>query len=123
MSANATSNAKGQNGKKLGTVRIAPGVLATIVEATTLGVEGVIRMGDAANNSASLSRIFNRDNNDGVKIEVKEEKVYADLYIIVDKSANLAQVGKQVQGDVSTAIRHLVGMQVEQINVYIQNVE
>ncbi len=121
MSANATTNANGQNGKKLGTVRIAPGVLATIVQATTLGVEGVIRMGDTS--SASLSRIFSRDNNDGVKIEVKEEKVYADLYIIVDKKANLAQVGKQVQGDVSTAIRHLVGMPVEQINVYIQNVE
>lgn len=122
MSANATTNARGQNGKKLGTVRIAPGVLATIVEATTLGVEGVIRMGDTTG-SASLSRIFSRENNDGVKIEVKEDKVYADLYIIVDKTANLAQVGKQVQGDVSTAIRHLVGMPVEQINVYIQNVE
>lgn len=113
--------ANGQQTKKLGTVRIAPGVLATIVHSATLGVEGVIRMGDS--NPPSLSRIFNRDENGGVKIDVRENKVYADLFIIVDKEANIAQVGKQVQGDVSRAIRHMVGMPVEQINVYIQNVE
>ncbi|HEX2916176.1 MAG TPA: Asp23/Gls24 family envelope stress response protein [Chloroflexia bacterium] len=108
--------------KKLGTVRIAPGVLATIVHAATLGVDGVIRMGDNIP-SPGLSRIFSRDENAGVKIEVRDSKVYADLYIIVDKNANIAEVGKQVQGDVSKAIRHMVGMPVEQINVYIQNVE
>jgi uncharacterized alkaline shock family protein YloU len=113
--------ANGQENKKLGTVRIAPGVLVTIVQSSTLAVEGVIRMGDTS--SASLSRIFSRDENGGVKIEVVDGKVRADLYIIVDKDANMAQVGKQVQADVSRAIRLMVGMPVEQINVYIQNVE
>jgi uncharacterized alkaline shock family protein YloU len=111
----------GQENKKLGTVRIAPSVLATIVQSATLGVEGVIRMGDTS--SASLSRIFSRTENEGVKIEVVEGQVRADLYVIVNKNANMAQVGKQVQADVSRAIRLMVGMPVEQINVYIQNVE
>lgn len=117
-----TANLNGQKPQKMGTVRIAPGVLASIVHSTTLAVEGVLRMGDAT--SPGLSRrIFSRDENAGVKIEVKEDKVYADLYIIVDKEANLGQVGKQVQSDVSRAVRQIVGMPVEQINVYIQNVE
>ncbi len=114
-------SANGQENKKLGTVRIAPGVLATIVQSSTLAVSGVIRMGDAS--SPTLSRIFSRDENAGVKIEVVNGKVRADLYIIVDKTANMAQLGKQVQSDVSRAIRLMVGMPVEQINVYIQNVE
>ena len=113
--------ANGHENKKLGTVRIAPGVLVTIVQSSTLAVDGVIRMGDTS--SASLSRIFSRDENGGVKSEVLDGKVRADLYIIVDKAANMAQVGKQVQADVSRAIRLMVGMPVEQINVYIQNVE
>lgn len=106
---------------KLGTVRIAPGVLATIVQLATLGVDGVLRMG--GNQPASLSRFFHRDDSEGVKIEVKEGRVYADLYIVVDRSANIAQVGKQVQVDVSRHIRQILGMPVEQINVFIQNVE
>ncbi len=117
------NNPNAQKSKKLGTVRIAPGVLATIVHSATLDVPGVLRMGDLPSTSPSLSRIFSRDHGDGVKIEVRESKVYAELYIIVSKDANIAQVGKQVQGDVSAAIRKIVGMPVEQINVYIQNVE
>ena len=116
-----TANLDGQKLAKPGTVRIAPGVLATIVHEATLSVAGVLRMGDA--NLPAFSRLFARDGAEGVKIEVKEDKVYADLYIIVDKDVNISQVGKQVQGEVSRAVRNIVGMPVEQINVYIQNVE
>ncbi len=116
-----TANLNGQNSARLGTVRVAPAVLATIVHEATLSVTGVLRMGDS--NQPAFSRLFARDGTDGVKIEVKEDKVYADLYIIVAKDVNISQVGKQVQGEVSRAIRNIVGMPVEQINVYIQNVE
>lgn len=111
--------------KKLGTVRIAPGVLVTIVNSAALGVPGVLRMGDATrvDGNTGLGRIFHRDETSGVKIEVRDEKVHADLYLIVSKDANMLEVGKQVQSDVSKAIRFMVGMPVEQINVYIQNVE
>ena len=110
--------------RKLGTVRIAPGVLVTIVSSAALGVAGVIRMGEASRlDGPGLGRIFHRDENSGVKIEVHEEKVQADLYLVVSKEANMHALGKQVQSDVSKAIRYMVGMPVEQINVYIQNVE
>ena len=108
-----------QKTKKIGTVRIAPGVLVTIVSSAALGVTGVLRMGAAGSFSR---RIFGRDDS-GVKIEVKDGKVFADLYVIVDKTASISEIGKQVQSDVSNAIRHIVGMPVEQVNVHIQNVE
>jgi len=110
--------------KKLGTVRIARGVLVTIVNSAALSVPGVLRMGDTVRvDGAGLGRIFHRDENSGVRIEVRDEKVQADLYLIVNKDANMLEVGKQVQSDVSKAIRFMVGMPVEQVNVYIQNVE
>lgn len=106
-------------------MRIAPGVLVTIVTSAALGVSGVLRIGDATrvDGGSGLGRIFHRDETNGVKIEVRDEKVQADLYLIVSKDANMLEVGKQVQSDVSKAIRFMVGMPVEQINVYIQNVE
>jgi uncharacterized alkaline shock family protein YloU len=114
-------NGSAAQNQKLGTVRIAPGVLETIVQLATLGVDGVLRMGEP--NPPSLGRIFHREDTVGVKLDVKEGKVYADLYIVVDKDANIGHVGKQVQLDVSRHIRQIIGMPVEQINVYIQNVE
>jgi uncharacterized alkaline shock family protein YloU len=113
--------------KSLGTVRIAPGVLASIVNAATLNVAGVLRMGEIANPpSQSLrGRIFTSrsDEHKGVKIEINEGKVHADLYVVVSKDENMREVGRHVQDEVSKAIRHMVGMPVEHINVFIQNVE
>ena len=96
----------------------------TIVHSAALGVPGVLRMGYApSEDNTRLGRIFHRDEPNGVKIEVRDEKVQADLYLIVSKNANMLEVGKQAQSDVSKAIRFMVGMPVEHINVYIQNVE
>ncbi len=120
MSADPKNGAVPDN--KLGTVRIAPSVLATIVHAAASNVSGVLRMG-TTNSKEGLGRFFNREENPGVEIKVQEGVVSADLYIIVSRDANLKEVGKQVQSDVSKAIRFMVGMPVQQINVYIQNVE
>ncbi len=108
----------------VGKVRIAPGVLITIINSAALGVPGVIRMGLAPRvEGIAIGRIFHRDERNGIRVEVHEEKVKADLYLIVSKDAKMLDVGKQVQSDVSKAIRFMVGMPVEQVNVYIQNVE
>ena len=109
--------------KRLGTVRIAPNVLATIIYAAASAVPGVLKLGETPSNEGGISRIFNRDGIKGVKIEVRDGAVSADLYIIVSRDINMVQVGKQVQTEVSKAVRNMVGMQVEQINVFIQNVE
>ncbi len=113
--------------KKFGTVRIAPGVLAAIVNAATLEVAGVLRMGEVAGAASNglRGRIFTGRHAEhrGVQIEVREGSVHADLYVIVSKDQNMREVGRQVQDSVSKAIRQMVGMPVEQINVFIQNVE
>lgn len=113
--------------KKIGTVRIAPGVLASIVNSATLAVPGVLHMGEVGSqpNHPIRGRIFTgrSDEQRGVKIEVHEGKVHADLYLVVSKDQNMRQVGREVQEAVSRAVRHMVGMPVEQINVFIQNVE
>ena len=113
--------------KRLGTVRIAPGVLAAIINAATLEVSGVLHMGEIPTTSSNpmRGRIFlgRQDEHRGVKIEMREDKVHADLYVVVSKDQNMREVGHQVQDAVSKAIRHMVGMPVEQINVFIQNVE
>ncbi len=110
--------------RKPGTVRIAPGVLVTIINSAALGVPGVIRMGLAPRvEGKAIGRIFHRNEHNGVRVEVHQEKVKVDLYLIVSKDVNMLEVGKQVQSDVSKAIRFMVGMPIEQVNVYIQNVE
>jgi uncharacterized alkaline shock family protein YloU len=103
--------------ESVGTVRIAPGVLATIVRLTALGVEGVSHVG-----SGGVGKFLGRDAASGVKVTVDGDDVAVDLYIVAKRDANLLQVGTQVQRQVAEAIRHMVGMRIREVNVYIQDV-
>jgi len=44
------------------------------------------------------------------------------VYIVVEAGHNMYQVGTQVQKEISKAILRMVGMPVQEVNVYIQDV-
>lgn len=103
-----------------GVVRIAPQVLSTIVTNTALEIPGVVRM---ARSPDPWTRWLGREiPRQGVSLVVKDNTVSVDLYLVVESGTNIVNVGSAVQEEVSTALEHLVGMQVHEVNVYIQDV-
>jgi len=104
----------------LGVVRVARQVLATIVINTALQIPGVVRMAQATD---QWSRLLGREvPRQGVALTIKDNTVTADLYIVVANNVNIVEVGSAVQEDVASALEHMVGMQVNEVNVYIQDV-
>ena len=107
--------------RKLGTVRIAPGVLATIAQLTTLSVDGVARMG--YDPTTRIRRILGSGNAlRGVRIDVAEDSVAVDLHIVAQPGVSLLDLGREVQAAVTRAIHDIVGMAVRQVDVHIQDV-
>lgn len=107
----------------LGKVTIAPGVLATIARLTTLSVPGVVRMGPGL--GPKPERLLRRRGaaEDGVYITVEDGTMLADLCIVVNRGVNMLHLAQQVQAEVARAIHDMVGMEVREVNVYIQDVE
>ncbi len=107
----------------LGTVTIAPGVLITIARLTTLSVPGVRRMGPGF--GPRPNRLFRRQcaAREGVYVAVEDGQVVADVCVIVERDVNMLELARRVQAEVTRAIHHMVGMQVREVNVYIQDVE
>ena len=106
---------------KLGTVRIAPQVLHTIARMTTLAVPGVARMSDDL--PASVDRFLKgKTGKAGVHMEIVDDAVSVNLYIIVEQQVNVYQVCREVQEQVARAIKDMVGMPVLAVNVYVENV-
>jgi len=104
----------------LGVVRIAPQVLSTIVTNAALEIAGVARM---ARSHDQWTRWLGREvPRQGVSLSVKENTVSANLYLVVEPGANIVNVGAAVQEEVASALEHIVGMQVQEVNVYIQDV-
>ena len=100
-----------------GHVTIAHGVLVTIAHLTTLGVPGVVRM-----IPPGVQGLLRRGSDEGVLVEVEDDRVRFDLFIIADANAHLREVGQKIQAEVARAIRDMVGMDIEAINVHIQDV-
>jgi len=106
--------------RKLGTVRIAPSVLGTIAQLTTLSVDGVARM--AHEPTTRIRRLLRGDALQGVRIEVADESVAVDLYIVAQHGVNLLNLGREIQAKVTRAIQDIVGMPVREVNIHIQDV-
>jgi uncharacterized alkaline shock family protein YloU len=104
----------------LGVVRIAPQVLSTIVTNAALEVPGVLRIAQPHDQRSHWpGREIPKQ---GISLSVKENTVATSLYLVVEASTNIVNVGTAVQEEVSSALEHIVGMQVREVNVYIQDV-
>lgn len=100
----------------LGRITVDPGVLETIARLTALAVPGVVRIAPAPQKSRLLG------SKEGVRITLQDGKVLVDLYIVVESGYNMLTLGRQVQAEVTRAIQEMVGLEVEAVNVYIEDV-
>jgi uncharacterized alkaline shock family protein YloU len=104
----------------LGVVRVARQVLITIVVNAALQIPGVVRI---AQNNDQWSRLLGREiPRHGVVLTIKDNMVSTDLYIVVASGIDIVEIGTAIQEEVASAIEEMVGMQVREVNVYIQDV-
>lgn len=103
-----------------GKTTIAPDVLLTIARLTTLDVVGVSRMSAVP---GGVNRFFKRGLGEGVRIDIKDDVVNADLYVVLKNDVNIRDVSRKVQHKVARAISEMVGMQVGRVNVHIEDID
>ena len=104
----------------LGVVRVARQVLVTIVVNAVVQIPGVVRI---AQNNDQRSRMLGRElPKQGVVLTIKDNMVSMDLYVVVASGIDIVETGTAIQKEVASAIEEMVGMQVREVNVYIQDV-
>ena len=105
---------------KTGKTTVAPDVLINIARLSALSVTGVSRMADV---SGGVNRLFKRGIHDGVRIEVEDNLIDADLYIILKPDVNIREVSRNVQRQVARAIQEMIGMEIGSIDIHIENID
>lgn len=103
-------------------VRVAPAVLAIIVQRTAQQVPGVTRLLEPRG-GARRPRGGATYSRDGVQLVVHEGRVRVAVHLAVGRSHPLQSVGSAVQEAVAQALETLVGMPVEAIDIYVQDVD
>ena len=108
--------------RSAGSTTIATDVLLTIAQLTTLSVPGVSRLSPLRGKSMEL--LLKRGQaREGIKIEVADDIVYADIYVILKNNINVRDTSHIIQSDVARAISEMVGMQVGRINIHIEDID
>ena len=117
----ATNNVPGTG---LGKTTIVDPVVAKIAGIAASEVPGVFALGGgAARVLGNLREVVGaKDHGQGVRVEVGETEVAADISIVVDYPQALQDVATAVRRAVAEAITDLVGMQVAEINVTVVDV-
>jgi uncharacterized alkaline shock family protein YloU len=103
-----------------GKTTVSPDVLITITRLSALSVPGVSRM---AHVTGGVNRLFKRGISDGVRIEVKDNVVSANLYLILRQNVNIREVGRNVQHQVARALQEMVGMDIGGIEIHIEDID
>lgn len=103
-----------------GKTTIDPGVLISIAKLAALSVEGVSRMSPGPH---SIESVFKSSFSEGVNIDVENNTVYVDLYLIMKSDCDLFKTSEKVQNKVSRAITEMVGMEIGHVNIHIEDID
>jgi uncharacterized alkaline shock family protein YloU len=105
-----------------GKTTIAPEVLTSIARLTALSIPGVSRL---STTPGDVNQFFKRGFtvNEGVRIVVENDAVYADIFVVIQCDLNAREVSHNIQSQVARAISEMVGMEVGKVNVHIEDIE
>ncbi|MBL3678988.1 Asp23/Gls24 family envelope stress response protein [Leucobacter chromiireducens] len=108
----------------VGKTTIEDGVVAKIAGIAAREVTGVYALGGgAARVVGAIRDVLNTTNlTQGISVEVGETQVAVDVTIVAEYPVSLQQVAGDVRGSIYRALRELVGMEVTEVNVTVNDV-
>lgn len=107
-----------------GRTTIADGVVAKVAGIAAREVAGVYALGGGGTRALGAIRdaMNATDLGQGVKVEVGETQAAADLTIVVEYPTPIQEVAGNVRTAVANAISRLVGLEVVEVNVTVNDV-
>ncbi len=102
-----------------GVVTIEPEVLETVARLTAQKVPGVLRLAE----KSEVEKLLGLGHK-SIEVDVQDSGAVAvEVHIIAAPNQSLLHLGRNVQQAVTRAIQQVIGMQVLEVNVYIEDVD
>lgn len=110
------------NHKGLGKVEIAPEVIEVITGIAASEIEGISSMrGNFA--TGVVERFGKKAHNKGVKVELTEEGIMIDLYVILDFGASIPIVAEKLQDNIRQSLKNMTALEIGEINVHVVGIQ
>lgn len=106
---------------EIGDVKIASDVVTVIATMAATEVEGIAGMSGSL--TGELAEKFGvKSNNKGIKVQINEEIVSIDLFLVVEYGVRVPDVAWEVQQNVKKSVETMTGMKVSGVNIHIQGI-
>lgn len=107
---------------QIGKTKVADEVVAIIAGIAATEINGVVGMSGGIV-SGIAERLGRRDLTRGVKVQVGEEQVVVDLFLITLFGRSIPEIAQQVKESVKAKIESMTGLEVIEVNVNVQGVQ
>ncbi|MFD2925928.1 Asp23/Gls24 family envelope stress response protein [Halobacillus naozhouensis] len=109
-------------GSTLGNVEIAPEVIEVIAGIAVSEVAGVASMrGNFA--SGVVERLGKKNHGKGVKVELAEDGILIDAYVVMDYGISIPDTAKKIQDNTSQALKNMTALEIKEMNVHIVGIQ
>lgn len=108
---------------ELGSIEIEKQVIATLAGGAAMECMGLVGMSSTRAMKDGIAELLRRENlSRGVEVHKDNDQLIIDLYIIVSYGTRISEVANIVQERVSYALKHTLGLDVDQVNIFVQGV-
>ncbi|WP_047984170.1 Asp23/Gls24 family envelope stress response protein [Ornithinibacillus californiensis] len=102
----------------LGRVEIAPEVLEVIAGIAASEVDGLANMrGNFA--AGVVERFGKKSHSKGVKVELTENGILIDLYVVLDFGVSIPEVAQKIQANIRQTLKNMTSLDVAEVNVHV----
>lgn len=107
-----------------GQILISHEVIASIVGLSTMECYGVVGMASTKRLKDGVAELLKMENYDkGIVIRESEDGIAIDVHIIVSYGVKISEVAANVQQKVKFSLQQIVGVDVNEVNILIEDVK
>ena len=104
-----------------GNLTVDPDAIAAISGYAASMSYGVVGMAYRSKTDSVASLLKKENFTKGIKVNVGDDnKVSIDIHVIIEYGINIRVTGKSIVSSVKYQVKHMTGLEVEQVNVYIE---
>lgn len=108
--------------ESVGNIRISVDVVSTIAGIATAELSGVAGMYSSFADGIAEKLGARKNPSKGVKVDMTEESVSIDLYIVVEYGVRIPELSWEIQENVKNNVETMTGLTVEKVNIHIEGV-
>ena len=106
---------------RMGRIEVSPSAIASLASQAVLECYGVVGMATKDLASGIVQILQPASHRRGVDVNINEDRIVVDLYVVVEYSTPIAVVARNIQSGVKYALERALSVPVTAVNVHVQD--